>query len=72
MEQDDDRLDALRLEDRDERVDRVGLVVEVDVRGGRAVTMLGVPSRVMPTTAISTPGNSWMAYGGKMVSPVSL
>ena len=35
VEQDDDRLDALRLEDRDQRVDRIGLVMEVDVRRGR-------------------------------------
>ena len=37
-----------------------------------AVTMLGVPSSVMPTTATLTPGNLWMANGGKIVSPVAL
>ena len=37
-----------------------------------AVTMFGVPSNVMPTTATLTPGNRWMAYGGKIVSPVAL
>ena len=37
-----------------------------------AVTMLGVPSSVMPTIATSTPGNSWIAKGGKIVSPVDL
>ena len=34
--------------------------------------MMGVPSSVMPMTATLTPWNSWMAYGGKIVSPVSL
>ena len=36
-------------------------------------TISGVPWRVMPTKAILTPpGKSRMAYGGKIVAPVSL
>jgi hypothetical protein len=38
-----------------------------------AVTMPGVPSSVIPTTPTRTPpGKRWIAYGGKIVSPVSL
>ena len=56
VDEDDDRLDALRAKLGDERVDRVGLVAEVDSPATPdGLTMIGVPSSVMPMNATLAP-----------------
>ena len=36
------------------------------------VTIVGVPSSVMPTMPTLTPPNLWILYGGKIVFPFDL
>ena len=73
MEQHDDGLDALALEAGTRALTDSASSMKSTEAMPSGETMSGVPSRVMPTKATLTPpGKSWIAYGGKIVSPLSL
>ncbi len=70
VQQHDDRLDALGLEDGHQRVDRIGLIVEVDVGGGgRASRCRGCPRGSYPRRRRPRPGTRGWRTAGRWSRP---